>query len=133
MTYLVGDPWDNYKALQPASKQSTPAAQAPSMMGNAPTPARQVDAPIAAKFTALESRIATFEASLQEIHNEQQHVTAAVEHSAQQAASTEAKVVNMTLRTISKACRVKCKMRLSRRLPMDMLAKRSDWIPNSSR
>eukprot|EP00435_Cladocopium_sp_Y103_P069494 s46_g33.t1 len=92
----MGDPWANYQPINGSSKPLTHQAQqqiaATNANGNAAGLSRQVDAPTAAKFTALEGRLAVFEASLQEVRAEQKSVTAAVENSAKQAAATEARV-----------------------------------------
>ena len=92
----IGDPWANYHPTQGGPRPAVAATQLPSTNGNVggnnANPPRQVDAPIAAKFSALEDRLAVFETSLQEIRNEQKAVSVAVESSAKQAAATEGRV-----------------------------------------
>eukprot|EP00435_Cladocopium_sp_Y103_P024888 s3127_g6.t1 len=99
----IGDPWAGYKPTQAMTKASVPASQATGTNATANAPARQVDAPIAAKFTAIEGRLALFESNLKEMRGEQQAVAAAMENAAKHSVATETRVkaIEGTLQNIN--------------------------------
>eukprot|EP00435_Cladocopium_sp_Y103_P037714 s365_g10.t1 len=88
----MGDPWANYHATQPAPRNGGLPAHASTANSTPANVARQVDAPIAAKFTALENRLAKFEAGLDEIKSEQKHYTNAITLATKQSEATAKRV-----------------------------------------
>eukprot|EP00435_Cladocopium_sp_Y103_P031495 s469_g8.t1 len=89
---LGSDPWAGYQPTQQNLKTSATATQQSKPNGSQPAAPRQVEAPIAAKFTALENRLAMYETSLQELKSEQKHYTAAIETVSKQSETTAARV-----------------------------------------
>ena len=84
---LAHDPWAPYKAQKEATARSIPATATA-----APAALRQVDAPTATKFSALEDRMSKFETDLQALQEKQVLVGKTLESQQKTTANIENKV-----------------------------------------